>query len=48
MRRILYYLLIVFLIATMLYNVVFDLDLFALIINLGALAGVLILPKLNK
>ena len=45
LKKTLYYLLIVVLVMALFYNLIFDLDVFALIINLGALVGALWLPR---
>jgi len=47
LKKIFYYLLIVVLVAALLYNVIFDFDMFALIINIGALAGLIMLPRMK-
>gem|GEM_PF-6350835 len=48
LKKTLYYLLIVVLFMALFYNLIFDIDVFALVVNIGALAGVLWLPRMKQ
>jgi len=46
-RKTVYIVLIVILVISLIYNLVFDFDVWATIMHLGALIGVIVLPKLK-